>query len=246
MTRIAIIGATSGIATAVAREWAARPDVSFRLVGRSDEKLDRLAADLRARGAASVETSALALDDATAVAAAVDWSFIDGPVDLALIAFGDMPSQEEADASPEVAAHLLSLNGTMNALAAHLATLRLVAAGTGTLGVIGSVAGDRGRQSNYLYGSAKAMVATAVAGLQHRVAGTGVSVVLIKPGPTATPMTDHLRGGKLALAPVEQVGREIVLALDKGTPVLYTPGKWRIIMAIIRNLPRALFHRTKL
>jgi short-subunit dehydrogenase len=134
----------------------------------------------------------------------------------------------------------------MTALAAHLVTQRLRAQGAGTLGVIGSVAGDRGRQSNYLYGAAKAMVATAVEGLQHRVAGTDVRITLIKPGPTHTPMTDHLRGGKLALAPVETVAGEIVTALDKGTPVLYTPGKWRIIMAIIRALPRAIFHRTKL
>lgn len=109
------------------------------------------------------------------------------------------------------------------------------------MGVVGSVAGDRGRQSNYLYGAAKAMVAVGVAGLQHRLANNDVSITLIKPGPTATPMTDHLRGGTLRLAKAERVGADIVRGIDRRTPVLYTPTKWALIMAVIKRLPRRIF-----
>jgi short-subunit dehydrogenase len=157
-----------------------------------------------------------------------------------------MPPQSEADADVHVAADMLTVNGGLALRAAHLVTLRLVEQGRGALAVLGSVAGDRGRQSNYLYGAAKAMVATGVAGLQHRVAGSDVSITLVKPGPTATPMTDHLRGGGLGLAKVETVAGDIVRAVDAGRPVVYTPRRWRLIMTVIRMVPRRVFERTRL
>ena len=245
MTTVAVLGATSGIAHAALRFWAAR-EADLRLVGRDADKLSRVEADLTARGATSVSSTILDLGSVEGVEAAVDAAFAPGPVDVVLIAFGTMPSQDEADADPQVAASLLTVNGTLNALAAHLATLRLIAQGGGSLAIIGSVAGDRGRQSNYLYGSAKAMVATAAAGLQHRVAGTDVSITLVKPGPTATPMTDHLRGGRMQLAKADTVAADIVRGIEHRRAVVYTPRKWALIMQIIRMLPRRLFERTKL
>lgn len=245
MTTVAVLGATSGMAHAALRLWAAR-GADLVLVARDADKLTRVADDLTARGAGSVVQQVTDLGTAEAITAAVDAVFARGPVDVLLVAFGTMPSQEEADADPRTAATLLQVNGTLPVLAAHLVTLRLLEAGRGALAVIGSVAGDRGRQSNYLYGSAKAMVATGVAGLQHRVAGTPVSVTLVKPGPTETPMTDHLRGGSLQLAKVETVAGDIVKAVDNKTPVVYTPRKWALIMTVIRLLPRRVFERTKL
>lgn len=250
MTTIAVLGGTSGIARACLRTWidAAPPGgVSFRLVGRSTDKLARVALDLGVRaGEGAVLTAEHDLSDAAGVAAAVEWIFAEGDVDVVLVAFGTMPSQEEADADAAVAGDLLSVNGAMTLLAAHLVTLRLLAQPAGALAVIGSVAGDRGRQSNYLYGAAKAMVATGVAGLQHRAAGTSVRITLVKPGPTLTPMTDHLRGGRLSLAKVETVAGDIVRAVDAGRPVVYTPRRWRLIMTVIRLLPRRVFERTGL
>lgn len=245
MTTVAVLGATSGIAHATLREWATR-GADLRLVARDAEKLARATADLEARGAASVTSLVHDLGTADGVNAAVDAAFADGAVDVVLIAFGTMPSQDEADADGNVAASLLEVNGALNVLAAHQVALRLIEQGRGSLAVIGSVAGDRGRQSNYLYGSAKAMVATATAGLQHRVAGTDVAVTLVKPGPTATPMTDHLRGGKLQLAKVDTVASDIVRGIDRRKPVVYTPRKWALIMTIIRLLPRRVFERTSL
>jgi decaprenylphospho-beta-D-erythro-pentofuranosid-2-ulose 2-reductase len=245
MTTVAVIGATSGIAHASLRVWAAR-GADLRLVGRDAEKLDRVAQDLRARGAGSVATLVRDVDGSSAVGEVTEWVFGSGPVDVTLVAFGTMPGQDEADADLAVAEQLLQVNGGLTLLCAHAVALRLITQGSGSLAVIGSVAGDRGRQSNYLYGAAKAMVATGVAGLQHRTASTTVSVTLVKPGPTATPMTDHLRGGRLSLAKVETVAHDIVAGVDGGKPVVYTPRKWRLIMTVIRLLPRPVFERTKL
>ncbi|GGU12855.1 SDR family NAD(P)-dependent oxidoreductase [Nocardioides albus] len=247
MTTIAVLGATSGIAQACLRAWLG-PEVSFRLSGRSPQALDRVAADLRTRGGDTVhvETAVHDLTDTASVVEAVDWIFGRGEVDIVLVAFGTMPSQEDADADPQVAAGLLTVNGSATVLAAHLVALRLLERGTGRLAVIGSVAGDRGRASNYLYGSAKAMVATAVGGLQHRAAGTDVRITLVKPGPTSTPMTDHLRGGKLKLASPDAVAADIVGAVEAGRQVVYTPSKWRLIITVIRLLPRPIFERSRL
>jgi hypothetical protein len=116
-------------------------------------------------------------------------------------------------------------------------------AGGGTLALIGSVAGDRGRKSNYTYGAAKGMVARYVQGLQHRLAATNVKVVLIKPGPTETPMTAKLSSQGLSMAAVEEVARIIVSGIDAGKPVIYAPAKWGLIMMIIRHLPRFVFNK---
>jgi decaprenylphospho-beta-D-erythro-pentofuranosid-2-ulose 2-reductase len=245
VTTVAVLGATSGIAHAALRLWAER-GAELRLVARDRDKLDRVEADLVARGAASLTSAVSDLGTSSGVASAVGTIFNPGPVDVVLIAFGTMPSQAEADSSPEVAAAMLEINGPLNVLAAHLVALRLLAQGRGSLAVIGSVAGDRGRKSNYLYGSSKAMIATAASGLQHRTAGTDVKVTLIKPGPTATPMTDHLRGGRITLAKAETVAGDIVRGIDRGRPVVYTPRTWALIMQIIRLIPRKVFERSNL
>lgn len=245
MTTVAVLGATSGIAHAALRLWAGR-GADLRLVARDRDKLDRVEADLVARGAASVTSVVSDLGTSSGVASAVGTLFDSGPVDVVLIAFGTMPSQAQADSSPEVAASLLEINGPRNVLAAHLVALRFLEQGNGALAVIGSVSGDRGRKSNYLYGSSKAMIATAVSGLQHRTAGTDVTVTLIKPGPTATPMTDHLRGGRMPLAKADTVAGDIVRGIDRGRPVVYTPRRWALIMQIIRLIPRRVFERSNL
>ena len=111
----------------------------------------------------------------------------------------------------------------------------------GTVALIGSVAGDRGRKSNYVYGAAKGLVERYAQGLQHRFGAGPLTVVLVKPGPTATPMTAHLPGAKLA--PVEHVARDIVAGIARGQAVVYTPGKWRLVMLVIRHLPAFIFNK---
>jgi short-subunit dehydrogenase len=116
---------------------------------------------------------------------------------------------------------------------------QLAQQGHGTLALIGSVAGDRGRKANYVYGAGKGMVERYTQGLQHRFAYTDIKIVLIKPGPTATPMTAHLpsRG----LAAVDRVACAIVKAIEAGKPVAYVPAKWQLIMLIVQHLPRWIF-----
>ena len=119
-------------------------------------------------------------------------------------------------------------------------------AGKGTIAVMGSVAGDRGRQSNYVYGAAKGLVTRYAQGLQHRFAGTAVRVVLVKPGPTDTPMTAHLKAQGMKMASVETVAEGIVAAIDAGKPLAYVPGKWALIMMIIRHLPNFVFNKMRI
>jgi hypothetical protein len=113
----------------------------------------------------------------------------------------------------------------------------------GTLIVIGSVAGDRGRKSNYVYGAAKGLVGRYVEGLQHRLAKTSVKVALVKPGPTETPMTAHLKQQGMPLAPVEDVAKAIVDGAAEGKRVVYVPRKWALVMMVIRHLPHFVFAR---
>jgi len=242
MTTVAVLGATSGIAQACLRQWAER-GAELTLVARDADKLAASEADLKARGANAVRTAVFDLGTAEGVAAAIDDVFGSGPVDVVLIAFGVMPEQADADSSAAAAESVLNVTGTLNVLALHWATLRLIDQGSGTAAVLGSVAGDRGRKSRYLYGAAKAMVATAANGLQHRTAGTAVNVVLVKPGPTLTPMTADLPDAN-KMAKADTVAADILAGIDRGTPVIYTPGKWRLIMAIVRSLPRKVFERT--
>jgi short-subunit dehydrogenase len=113
----------------------------------------------------------------------------------------------------------------------------------GTLVLIGSVAGDRGRRSNYVYGASKGLVTRYAQGLQHRFAGTPVKVILVKPGPTDTPMTADFKAKGMKLASVEDVAKSIVSGVAAGKTVIYAPGKWGLIMMVIRHLPNIIFNR---
>jgi hypothetical protein len=164
--------------------------------------------------------------------------------DLVLIAHGSLPDQPACQDDLALVADALAVNGVSPALWAEAFADRLVAAGqAATLGLIGSVAGDRGRKTNYVYGAAKGLVERYAQGLQHRLAASAVRVCLIKPGPTATPMTAHLQSQGARLAPVADVAADIVRGLAAGKPVIYTPAKWWLIMGVIRHLPRAIFHK---
>ena len=241
--RAVIFGATSGIAVAVARRLAAS-GASLVLVGRDAEAIAASARDLRVRGAAVVDiTGDLADIDALGDVAERAWNAFAG-LDLALISYGTLPDQAMLEADPAAAAPMLSLNlASPGVLALHLAG-RFEAQRSGVLAVITSVAGDRGRKSNYLYGAAKGGLQRLLEGLRHRLYSAGVQVLDIRPGFVATRMTEHLpRGGPLWAAP-DRVAADILRAVQRRRAVLYTPWFWRIILAIVCALPRPLFHRT--
>lgn len=238
--RIVIIGATSAIAEHCARLWA-RLDTDFVLVGRDRAKLGRVADDLRVRSPqASVETFTLDFLDVSAVTNLAQ-QLGQAEIDVVLIAHGDLPLQSACEEDVRVAQAALQINGVSPALFAEAFAMQLNQQGHGTLAVIGSVAGDRGRKTNYVYGAAKGLVERYVQGLQHRFAGSSIQIVLIKPGPTATPMTAHLPAS--GLASVDSVARAIVKAIHAGQPEVYVPAKWRLIMRIVQHLPRSIFHK---
>jgi short-subunit dehydrogenase len=154
-----------------------------------------------------------------------------------------LPQQTSCQDDLTAAREALDINGLSPVLVAEAFAQRMSRANRGTIALIGSVAGDRGRKSNYVYGAAKGLVARYAEGLQHRFAGTGVKVVLIKPGPTDTPMTAHLKAAGARLAPVDGVARDIVRGIGRGAATIYTPAIWRIIMLIIRHLPAFVFNK---
>ena len=239
--RIIIIGASSAIAEHCARLWAQQP-ADFVLVGRELERIDRVAADLRIRSPqSSVASVAMDFTDAAAIAALASKSASEGRIDIVLIAHGNLPTQSDCQQDLELTQQALAINGLSPVLFAEAFAAQFEKAGTGTLALIGSVAGDRGRKTNYVYGAAKGLIDRYAQGLQHRFAGSAVRIVLIKPGPTATPMTAHLpaRG----LASPQAVAHRIVAAIAAGRPVVYAPARWALIMMIIRHLPRAVFNR---
>lgn len=241
--RIVIIGATSSMAEHCARHWVADRDVHMTLVGRDQERLDRIAADLRVRGPlAEIKTQWASFLEPASIAHAVDAMAVQGPIDLVLIAQGVLPDQAACQADLVVCRDALQINALSPVLYAEAFSRHMQHAGHGTIVLIGSVAGDRGRKSNYVYGAAKGLLDRYAQGLQHRLAGC-VNVVLVKPGPTDTPMTAHLKGQGVSLAPVEKVASQIVAAASKGTPVVYIPRKWRWIMLMVAHLPRMIFNR---
>ena len=243
MQRVLIIGATSAIAEATARQYAQRGSSLF-LVGRDRARLEAIAADLLVRNAGSAHVHTLDVNDFAAHAAMLDAaSGAMGGVDTALIAHGTLPDQDACDASIETAMHEFTTNGMSTiALSSRIAA---ILPAHGTLAVISSVAGDRGRASNYLYGSAKAAVSAYLSGLGQRLHKQQINVLTIKPGFVDTPMTAAFPKGLLWAKP-DQVARGIVSAIDRRKSVAYLPKFWWGIMQIIKNIPEVIFRRIKL
>ncbi len=242
--RIVIVGASSAMAEQCARLWATRTPRELVLVGRNPEKLEPVAADLKMRSpASSVRCLTVDFLDPAAIAALVQQLDADGGIDIALVAHGMLPDQLAMQQDLAANAQSLQVNALSPVLFAEAFAGVMQPRGRGHIALIGSVAGDRGRKSNYVYGAAKGLVDRYAQGLQHRLAATDVKVLLVKPGPTDTPMTAHLKQGGARLASSEQVAADIVKAVDAGKAVLYTPGKWALIMLVIRNLPAFVFNR---
>ncbi|OYU11174.1 MAG: short-chain dehydrogenase [Comamonadaceae bacterium PBBC1] len=242
--RIVIVGATSAIAQQCARLWGREAGVELTLIGRDEQRLGRVAADLTVRNpqcaVSCIQTDML---DPKIIERVVAVLFQSGRVDIVLIAQGALPQQADCQSDLQACADALVLNSLSPVLFAEAFAMHMLNAQHGTLALIGSVAGDRGRKSNYVYGAAKGLVERYAQGLQHRMAGTGVKLVLIKPGPTDTPMTAHLKAQGVKLAPVEKVAQQMVVAIQKGQPTVYAPGKWWLIMMIIKHLPAVIFNK---
>jgi len=245
MRKTLIIGATSAIAQATARRFAEAGDALF-LVARNADRLPIIADDLKVRGASGVQVQALDVLDYDRHRAVIDTAIaaFDG-LDLVLIAHGVLPDQQACERSFDSTRQAFEIN-TLSTLSllTHLANY-FEGRGQGTIAVISSVAGDRGRQSNCVYGSAKGAVTIFLQGLRNRLHRSGVNVITVKPGFVDTPMTSAFEKGALWATP-EQVADRIVAAVAKGIDVSYAPSFWRLAMALILSIPERLFKRMKL
>ncbi|HJP33851.1 MAG TPA: SDR family oxidoreductase [Candidatus Latescibacteria bacterium] len=244
-SRALILGARSVIAQAIA-EGLARQGWDLVLAARRSSTLEPVAADLRLRTERIVdllEFDALALDDHATLADRVRSDA--GQFHLVVCVFGVMGEAhaERTDTSQMV--QTLTTNFTAAAVClAHLAN-DFESRGEGGIICIGSVAGDRGRQSNYPYGAAKAGLSTFLQGLRNRLAPTGVHVLTVKPGFVDTPMTQG-KEGMFLVAPSERVAADILRAWKQRRDVLYTPWFWRWLLLVIRLIPERIFKRLKL
>ncbi len=241
--RMVIVGATSLIAEHCARLWikkAARMD----LIGRNQEKLERLASDLRIRHPkATVLVYEVLFDEPKAIQALVDELTAHELVDVVLIAQGMLPNQAQCQVDLNASRDAMMVNAISPVLFAEAFLQHFEVQKKGRLAIIGSVAGDRGRKSNYIYGASKGLLARYVEGVQQRFFGTKIHITLVKPGPTETPMTEALKQKGMKLAQAMDVAFDIVSGIEAGKRVVYTPARWRWVMALVRWLPDWIFNR---
>lgn len=245
MKRMLIVGATSAIAEATARLFAADGERIY-LVARNADKLRAIVDDLRVRGAAQVGSQVIDVTDCTLHSAMLDKATESlGGLDTVLIAHGTLPDQKACEGSFDATLRELQVNGlSVISLLTHVAR-QFQQQGRGTIVVISSVAGDRGRQSNYVYGTAKAAVTTFLQGLRNRLHKSGVQVLTVKPGFVDTPMTAGFQKGMLWVKP-DVIARGIYKAMRQGRDEVYLPWVWSPIMRVIRFVPERIFKRLSL
>ncbi len=240
--KVLIIGATSAIAYETAKCFA-QDGADLFLVARNAEKLTSVADDLKVRGAKNVETCVLDLAELDRHEELLSQAITTlGGLDMLLIAHGTLGDQRKCELSVAETLREFTNNCTSVISLLTLAANHFEQQKRGCIAVISSVAGDRGRQSNYVYGTAKAAVSTFMQGLRNRLAKSGVAVLTIKPGTVDTPMTAGLKKG-LLFARVQSVGKGIYQAMKQGKDVVYLPWFWRPIMLIVKSIPERVFKK---
>ncbi len=246
MLNILIIGATSAIAGEVAKRFAAE-GARLYLLGRNAERLERIAADLRIRGAESVQTTGFDAKDIESYEKILEKAHASMErFDVVLVAHGTLGDQKKCEMSVEKTLHEIQTNAVSTIAMLTIIANMMEKQKCGTLAIISSVAGDRGRPSNYVYGSAKAAVTTFCEGLRGRLFKSGVHVLTIKPGMVDTPMTEGMELPPMLMAKPEQVARDIVCAIRKKSDIIYTPWYWRYVMSGIVHIPEKFFKKMPL
>jgi short-subunit dehydrogenase len=242
MQHVLVVGATSAVAQSFIRERARRGE-RLTLVARSADRLAPIAADARVRGAAEVQTHALDLTDPKAPATVL--ATVSTPVTVALVAHGSLTDSARAETDAAYLAQELAVNMSSACLWAQALATHMASHGGGTLAVISSVAGDRGRGSNHAYGAAKAGLTAFCSGLRARMHERGVRVITVKPGFIDTPMTAHIAKKGPLWASAEDVARGIDRAIVRGRDVVYLPGFWRLVMTVVRLIPEPIFKKLR-
>ena len=247
-SKVVILGALSAVAEQTARLYAAE-GAALVLAGRGAERLAAVAADLTVRGAAATHVADLdlaAVDAAEVERRLEQWTGLMGGIDQVVLAYGVLGEQPALEADLDAAGRLIDIDFRSAALWCLAVADRLEKQKHGALVVLGSVAGDRGRQSNYVYGAAKAGLGVLVQGLAHRLAPSGARAVVVKPGFIDTPMTAQVAHKGALWASPEAIARIVRKAGGGGGPVVYAPGFWRLILGVVRLVPAPIFHKTRL
>lgn len=240
--RIVVLGATRGMGREVARRLAERGEHLY-LLGRKTVDLEAAQADLQGRGAASVAFGVFDLADADRIVEALDGaSEALGKLDAVVVTAGLFGTQEQLEEDGDLLARVLDVDFTKTILFCEEAKRRLLEQGGGTLVVFSSVAGDRGRKTNGLYGATKAGLSLYLEALDHKHRADGLVTVCVKPGFIRTGMTEGLKEPPFAGDP-GPVSRQVVAAMDRGAPVVYTPTIWGLVMLVIKFLPRFVMRR---
>ncbi|MFF4631756.1 decaprenylphospho-beta-D-erythro-pentofuranosid-2-ulose 2-reductase [Streptomyces griseorubiginosus] len=239
-----VLGGTSEIALATARRLVVRRARTVWLAGRPSPALESAAAELRALGA-DVHTAAFDALDPESHETVLGKIFAQGDIDMVLLAFGILGDQAHDERDPVAAVRVAQTNYT-GAVSAGLVSARaLQAQGHGSLVVLSSVAGERARRANFIYGSSKAGLDTFTQGLGDALHGTGVHVMVVRPGFVRSRMTAGLQEAPLATTP-EAVATAIELGLRRRSEAVWVPGALRVVMSALRHLPRGVFRRLPL
>lgn len=242
---IYVFGATSNIAEETLKNYA-KDAANFYLVGRDNAKLEIVKNDLLARGAGNIQTEqcdALDWDKHESTITNADKQL--GQLDLIYIAHGTLPDTEAIRNKQMEVIKEFNINCTSVISLCTIASDYFEKKGSGTIAVISSVAGERGRQSNFIYGAAKGGVSKYLEGLRNRLFEKGIKVITIKPGMVDSPMTKDMPKG-LLFAKSSAVGKQIYKGINAGKDVMFVPGYWKIIMGIIKSIPESIFKKLKL
>jgi decaprenylphospho-beta-D-erythro-pentofuranosid-2-ulose 2-reductase len=239
---VVLLGATRGMGRSLARLRAEKGD-RLVLLGRDATELERSAADLRVRGRTDVFTGVADLEDPSGFAAALDQAAAQlGRIDIVIVTAAMFGTQDALEADVDFARRLLTVNLANTVAFCEEARKRLLAQGGGTLCVFSSVAGDRGRKPVGIYGASKAGLSHYLEALDHKYRAAGLVTVCVKPGFVKTGMTDGLKPPPFAGEP-DRVALDVSRAIDAGKPLIYTPAMWRLVMLVIKNLPRFVMRK---
>lgn len=244
VSRVLVLGSTSAIGEQLVRLFAV-DGTALYLTGRNTDHLERIASDLLVRGATHVAIERMNVVEVSVLGGIVDRAVQAlGGLDTIVLAVGLLPDQKRANEDADLLRETLEVNTISAMVVLNEAAAYFEQQGHGQLVAIGSVAGDRGRATNYAYGAAKGALEIFMSGLRQRLHKRGVQVLLVKPGFVDTPMTADFPKGPLWASP-QRVAEDIIRAMEKGRSVIYTPWFWRWIMLVIRHIPERLFVRLR-
>ncbi len=241
---IVVFGGTSDIAQSCLHKWCSSETIKAILVGRDSDRLNIVRSDLEVRFPDSeFIVNTLDFDNVNSIEELISNIYALNDVDISLIAHGNLLDQIICQDDIQRCNESLMINGVSVCLILESIIKNSSFNKSTLIGVISSVAGDRARKSNYIYGSAKNLINFYVAGLRHRLSNSKIRISLIKPGPTLSSMTKHLIGTNLKLASIDYVSSLIVKGMSKNKKIIYAPRRWFLIMLVIKNIPNLLFKK---